>query len=82
MTVFSSPGHPDHWPASSSHGFSGCSFARKLVLFYAEGLEYQARSRVEEAMASKLWANPKHILFLHIYLFVAHALLCFFFLIL
>lgn len=30
------------------------------------------------ALASKLWANPKHILLLHIYLFVAHAVLCLF----
>ena len=77
LAVSSSAGHPDCWPASFSHDFSGCSSARKLVLFYAEGLGSQARSRVEVAMASKTWANPKHILFLHIYLFVAHALLCF-----
>ena len=76
-SMLSSPGHPNRWPVSSSHGFSGCSFARKLVLSYAEGVGYPARSRVEAALASKLWANPKHILLLHIYLL--HMLSCAFF---
>lgn len=55
LSTFSSPGHPDRRPDSSSCDFSGCSFTRKRFIFYAEGLGYQARKAGVVALAAPPW---------------------------